>query len=139
MTNKIMTTSEFLEIMAENASEFPEFAALSQENKEQIASLNINTGVAEAFYDGDRLIGVGGIRLVGEAWMLTRRDIRAHPDRSKRRLQFEALLALTKKVMLRMMKENNLWRVFATGKLSVTFLEKLGFEKEGNILVWTKK
>jgi len=129
-----MTKEEFFEIMDDNSSEFPEFAAMSQEEKEQVANTNIITGPAEAFYDDDgRLAGVGGMRIVGvaEAWSITRKDIR---ESQKKRLLRKHL-----EVMKRFCDEHGLWRVFAVGNLSTNFLKHLGFEKTENTLMWSRK
>lgn len=137
-----MTTDEFLEIMADNADLFPEFTALPQQQKVAMANTNIVTGPAEAFRDDNgRLLGVGGFRIIGvaEAWLITPRDIRCHPDHQKRKSQFAEFLRITQETMKRMCDENNLWRVFATGTLSTKFLEQLGFEKIDKTLVWSRK
>ena len=136
-----MTTEEFLSVMADNADLFTEFAALSQVEKENKAKLNIITGPAEAFRDADgRLLGVGGIRIIGvaEAWLITPPDIRSHPDYQKRRFQFEEFLRITQEKFKKMCDEHNLWRVFATASLSAKFLEQLGFKKAEKNLVWTR-
>lgn len=137
-----MTIEEFLEVMADNASDFPEFAELSQAEKEDVANVNIVTGPAESFRGTDgRLIGVGGIRGVtgiGEAWMITARDIRCHPDHAVRKQKFQEFLQVTQETFKRMRDEHNLWRVFATGKLSTTFLEQVGFERAENTLIWSR-
>jgi hypothetical protein len=136
-----MTIEEFLTIMADNASEFPEFAALPQEQKEAMAKTNIITGPAEAFRNANgRLVGVGGMRIIGvaEGWLITPREIRSHPDHTLRREKFAEFLQITQGAMKKMCDENSLWRVFATGKLSTTFLEKLGFEKIDKTLVWSR-
>jgi len=137
-SSKIMDTSEFLKIMADNASDFADFEALSDEKKEQIANANIVTGCAEAFYWPDgTLVGVGGIRYkgVGEAWMITPRHIQSHSDPTQRQAQFLDLFTTTKESMDRMIDENNLWRVFATGTLSTSFLEKIGYKRNDKIMV----
>ena len=129
-----MTTEDFLEIMADNADLFPEYSAMSQEQKEAVANLRIITGAAEAFRDPDgTLVGVGGISYkgVGEAWLITPKDIREH--------QQKRLLRTTKAVMKSICNEHNLWRVFATGKLSTNFLEHIGFETIDKTLVWSRR
>lgn len=137
-----MTTEEYLQVMADNESDFPEFAALSLEEKKKVANMNILTGPTRAFRNSEgRLDGIGGIRIagVGEAWMITPRTIQSHPDRNLRKEQFSDLIRDTRRVMKKMCDENDLWRVFAMGKLSMTFPEQLGFERANNALVWTKK
>ena len=136
-----MNIPEFLDIMEQNSSDFQEFANMSQEQKETVANLNIQTGCAEAFYYPDgRFLGVGGIRVVGigEAWMLVSREIQSHPDPTQRQAQFLDLLVKVKEHMARMCDENNLYRVFATGTLSTKFLEQLGFRREDKTLVWSR-
>lgn len=132
-STKKMEVSEFLQIMEDNADLFPEFAGLSQVEKENMANLNILTGPAEAFYDDGRLVGVGGIRIsgVGESWLITRREIREKRPKE--------LLRTTKQGMKKMCDENNLWRLYAIGKLSTNFLEHLGFETIDKTLVWSRK
>ena len=135
-----MTTDEFLQVMADNATEFPDFTALSQQEKEDTAKTNIVTGPAEAFYDNGRLVGLGGFRIIGvaEGWLITPREIRCHPDHQKRRPQFAEFLRIVQETMKRMCDENGLWRVFATGTLSTKFLEQLGFEKIDKTLIWSR-
>jgi hypothetical protein len=136
-----MTTEEFIKIMNDNASDFPEFAALSQTEKEAMANMNILTGPTMAFRNSEgRLDGVGGVRIkgVGEGWMITPRRIQSHPDFQLRRKQFQALLRDTRNEMKKMFDEHNLWRVYAIGKLSMTFPEHLGFERLDNALIWSR-
>lgn len=137
-----MTIDEFLEIMADNANDFPEFMAMSQADKMSMANTNIVTGPAEAFRDENgRLVGVGGIRIIGvaEGWLITPRNIRCHPDHAIRRQKFQEFLQITQDTFKRMRDDNGLWRVFATGTLSTKFLEQLGFEKIDKTLVWSRK
>lgn len=136
-----MTTEEFIQIMADNESDFPEFAALSQAEKENMANFNSLTGPTMAFYNEGRLDGVGGVRIagVGEGWFIAPRRIQSHPDRQLRRSQFQALVRDTRNVMKTMFDEHKLWRVFGIGKLSMTFPELLGFEKLNNALIWSRK
>lgn len=135
-----MTTEEFLEVMADNASDFPEFERLTPEEKKNVANTNIITGPSMAFRNSEgRLDGVGGIRLgVGEAWMMTPRSIQSHPDHLLRKQQFNELIRDTKNVFLKMCDEHNLWRVFTIGKLSMTFPKLLGFEQSDKTLIWTR-
>jgi len=136
-----MTKEEFIEVMADNASDFPDFTGLSQVEKEAVANMNILSGPAIAFRNSEgRLDGVGGIRIagVGEAWTITTRTIQSHPDRKLRRQQFNKLVRDTQEIFKKMCDENKLWRVFALGKLSMTFPEPLGFERVNNALVWTR-
>lgn len=136
-----MTTEEFLQIMNDNSSEFPEFTELSHQKQLDMANININTGPAEAFRDDNgRLLGVGGFRIIGvaEGWLITPREIRSHPDHYLRKPQFAQFLRITRENMKRMCDENSLWRVFATGKLSTKFLEQLGFERIDKTLVWSR-
>ncbi len=137
-----MTTEEFLEVMADNADLFPEFAALPQQQQEAMANTNIVTGPAQAFRDTNgRLVGVGGIRIIGvaEAWLITPKDIRSHPDYQKRKQQFAEFLKVSKDTFKKMCDENRLWRVFARGTLSMSFLEQFGFERIDKIMVWSRK
>lgn len=137
-----MTTEEFIQIMDDNATEFPEFAELSQADKEAVADTNILTGPTRAFRNAEgRLDGVGGVRIdgVGEAWMITPRTIQSHPDHNLRKKQFGDLIRDTRNEMKRMFDEHKLWRVYALGKLSMSFPEQLGFERADKALVWTRK
>lgn len=140
ISTKKMEISEFLKIMNDNATEFPEFARLSQVERENMANLNILTGPAEAFYDNSQLVGVGGIRIhgVAESWLITPRDIRCNPDHAIRKQKYQEFLRITRETMKRMCDEYNLWRLFATGTLSTKFLEQLGFKKAEKNLVWTR-
>lgn len=136
-----MTTEEFLEIMADNASDFPEFERLTPKEKKNVADTNIITGPATAFRNSEgRLDGVGGVRIVGvgEAWMITPRRIQSHPDRGLRKQQFDDLIRDTQGEFKKICDGHNLWRVFAIGKLSTTFLQQLGFEQSEKTLVWSR-
>ncbi len=137
-----MTPEEFIKIMDDNASDFEEFAALSPENKVKLANYRIMTGPTKAFYGKDgTLQGVGGISIngVGEAWTITRRDIQSHPDRNLRPGQFIDLIRDTRQIFGKMCDEHELNKVFGMGKLSMSFLEHLGFEKSPNTMIWTRK
>lgn len=137
-----MTKEEYIQVMADNASDFPKFAVLTQAEKEDVANMNILSGPTIAFRNSEgRLDGVGGIRIdgVGEAWTITPRRIQSHPDRQLRRQQFNDLVRDTRQIFQKMSDENKLWRVFAIGNLSMTFPEHLGFERTNKALVWTRK
>ena len=136
-----MTIEEFIKIMDDNGDEFPEFASLTTAEKRAVANHRLITGPAEAIYEDERLVGVGGVshRGGGEAWMITPRSVRSHHDYHKRRAQFSNFLKVTHETMSRMADDTNMWRLFATGKLSVSFLEKLGFERSDNTLIWSRK
>lgn len=127
-----MTVQDFLDVMRPNESFYPEYAALSGEDKRKIALLNPNTGIAESHYLDGKLVAVAGIRHVGigEAWFITTPDIRENHKRF--------LLQQTRKNLIRMRDALNLWRLFATSKISENFLEHLDFIPEPTMHVWTR-
>ena len=128
-----MKTGDFVKVMRPNESIYPAYASLSEGTKYKIGLLNQTAGTADSFFDGDRLIGVGGIRLMGlaEAWMISIPEIRdAQP---------KLLFSKAKAVMDATIRANNLWRIFASSRISENFLEHLGFEHDGNFLVRTER
>lgn len=131
MTVQSMEIEEFLEVMAQNAEFYPEFDALSHEQKVMLANVNICTGEAESFYDEDgSLLAVAGIRYVGlaEPWMITIPQKRT-----------PALLRKARKGLLKFVTDKNIWRMFASTRLSENFLDHLGFRKDETIYTWTRK
>lgn len=127
-----MTISDFLAIMDANKEVYPDFAILSDEHKKLIANVNICTGTAQSYLKEGKLWGVGGIhyRGVGEAWLITPPDIREQHK-----------LWLLKNAKLEFEKQRDdlkLWRVFATSKISGTFLKHLGFKPEPSTQVWNR-
>ncbi len=128
-----MKIEDFLMVMAANADIYPEFAALGDENQRYVANANIITGEARSLHEDGRLIAVFGVRFVGigEAWMITSPEIR-----ERRRLW---LLKHSRKEMIRMRDENQLWRIFAESRVSETFLKHLEFEPNPKGFVWTRK
>lgn len=126
-----MTVKDFVHLMQLNAGVYPEFDVLSDEQKSHIANLNIVTGCAESFFEDGKLVAVGGIRYVGvgEAWLITPPKIR---DRSL------SLLKETRKIFVKRRDEHNLWRIFATSKISKTFLGHLGFKELPEAFCWMR-
>ncbi len=136
-----MELSEYLDIMADNAPDFPEFAVLSNKDKETVANLNVLTGPCVTFRNEQGEVeGVGGIRIkgVGEAWTVTPRRIQSHPDHRQRQEQFARLLMRTQNIMKNLCGENGLWRVYGQATLSTKFLEQMGFERSHNTLIWSR-
>jgi hypothetical protein len=126
-----MKLEDFLAVMQANKGVYPDYDKLPDEAKVFIGNLNIITGTAESYLENGFLIGVGGIRYIGigEAWFLTIPELR---ERSM------TLLRAARENLRRMRDEKNLWRLYATSKISTNFLKHLGFEQESN-LVWTRK
>lgn len=127
-----MTIEDFLQMLAANAQTYPEFASLPEDKKRYLAWVNINTGVAESYWDGDQLVGVGGIRFVGigEGWLITTPHIR-----NERKF---FLLRTAKKAFEHIRDSKNLWRVFATSRISTNFLRHLSFKPEPEVHVWMR-
>jgi hypothetical protein len=127
-----MTVEDFLLLMELNADVEPEFAALSDEQKKYLATINIIMGTAQSFWSGGRLVGVGGIRFVGlgEAWMVAAPQVREQRSKS--------LLKEARRTFEQNRDDHNLWRVFAENKLSDTFLKHLGFQVYPQGYVWMR-
>jgi len=127
-----MTVEDFLLVMELNAEIYPEFAELPDEQKRYLANVNIITGSAKSYFEDGRLIGVGGIRFIGigEAWLITPPAIRSERGLS--------LFNDTEKLFVKMIDDNNLWRVFAESKISETFLKRMGFKCHPQGYVWTR-
>lgn len=128
-----MKIEDFLLVMELNADVYPEFDKLPDEQKRYLANMNIITGAAESFFDNGKLVAVGGICYVGlgEAWLISLPEIRTKKSLS--------LFRETKNTFKRQRDDLNLWRIFATSKISETFLQHLGFEKQEKMLIWTRK
>ena len=128
-----MKIEDFMMVMAANADIYPEFAALGDEVKIYVANVNIITGEARSLYEDGRLVAVCGVRFtgIGEAWMITPPEIREHRGLS--------LLKHSRREMIRMRDENQLWRIFAESRVSETFLKHLEFEPNPKGFVWTRK
>lgn len=129
---KNMKIEDFLLVMAANSHIYTEFAELADEVQRYVANVNIVTGEARSLYEDGRLVAVCGVRFVGigEAWMITPPDIR-----DGRKL---SLLRHSKREMIRMRDENNLWRIFAESRISKTFLKHLEFQPHPEGHVWTR-
>ena len=125
-----MKIQDFIKVMDANKGIWPEWDSYTQSQKEYLARVNICTGTAESFYDGDRLYGVMGVRYIGigEAWGVTLPDDRR-----------PTLLRKARGVFNRMADDKNLWRVFAESKISEHFLEHLGFERNSGMHIWLRK
>lgn len=128
-----MTVQDFLAMMELNKEVYPEFAALTDEQKRYLAWVNVESGTADAYIENGELVGVGGIRFVGigEGWLITSPGMRK--DRKF------TLLKEAKKSFIATRDRLNLWRIFATSKISQNFLKHLGFESENTTHIWTKK
>jgi hypothetical protein len=128
-----MTVEDYLLLMELNADIYPEFAKLTDEQKRLIANVTIATGTAQSFFGEGRLVGVGGIRYkgIGEAWMITPPQVRENMSLS--------LLRQTRETFIKNRDDHNLWYIFATSKISETFLKHLGFEKLPDAFFWMRK
>lgn len=126
-----MTIEDFLHVMDSNKDQYPQFAALTEEQRRFLAWLNCTAGVANTYIEDGIIVGVGGVRYigVGEAWMLTPPTIR--DDRKF------SLLRHTKKSFKEICSKCNLWRVFATSEISESFLRHLGFKATEKPFVFT--
>ena len=127
-----MVIEDFLLLMELNSGIYPEYDKLSDEHKRYLANINIIAGEAKSFFEDGRLVGIGGIRHIGlgEAWLITLPEIREKRSFS--------LLRKTKEVFASIRDKHNLWRVFATSKISETFLRHLGFKEQEKVLTWTR-
>ncbi|MDD5381863.1 MAG: hypothetical protein PHG53_09555 [Phycisphaerae bacterium] len=154
ITTKAMTVDDFVTIMMQNLSVYPELPVLSEEQKQQgltdeqknsildaqlrlMAHLNICTGTALSYFDSNKnneLVGVGGIRYtgIGEIWMITPPEIR-----QERKL---SLLKEAKSTFEKQRDELSLWRVFSETGLSENFVRHLGFtDPQSKVLSWDRK
>ncbi len=125
-----MTVDNFLEVMKANASEFPDFEALTDDQKRFLAQFNISTGSAQSVLEDGRLVGVFGIRYA-EAWGIGLPETRGDRKFS----MFKTVKRWFKKTTM----ELNLTRIFAIPKLSDSFLGHLGFNKAGDVSIWEGK
>lgn len=128
MTIDKMTIEDFLQVMAQNAEVYPEFASLPDEQKRLMANGNIVTGTAQTFREDGEIIGVGGIRHIGigEGWCIS------SPENRR-----PSVLRLVARNFKRIRDEKQLWRIFASSKISENFLQHLGFVKNEDFHVWT--
>ena len=128
-----MLIEDFLLVMELNSDIYPEYDELSAEHKRYLANVNIVTGEAKSFFDDGILIGIGGIRHIGlgEAWMIT-------PPKTREEKSLW-LLRETRNTFTKIRDENNLWRVFATSKISENFLRHLDFKEQKGVLIWTRE
>jgi hypothetical protein len=130
-----MRPEDFLRLMEMNQGFYPEYASLSQQDKLRVAQLNRDTGIAESHYLDGKLVAVTGIRErgIGEAWFVTTPDIREN---------HKFLLFKSVKENLPIYRDTlNLWKLFATSRISETFLKHLGFdcsEDRQNIFQWIR-
>ena len=123
MTIKPATVDDILEMMDRNKREFADFALLPDEQKRNLAQLNIDSGLAQSYFLDDKLVAVGGIRMIGlgEAWLAVDPDIKTT---HKKTLMRES------KTLLDDAKSQGIWCLFAVNKISENFLRHLGFEKK---------
>ena len=126
-----MQVEDLLLIMEQNADIYPEFAALSDEQKRAAANLNILAGTAESFFEDGRLVGVGGIRYtgIGEAWLITPPDIRGRGL---------SLLREARRVFTETCDERCLRRCYAESKISDNFLKHIGFKSHPKGFIWDR-
>ncbi len=136
MITRQMTINDFVEVMAQNAALFPEYAALSLDMKKYFANANIITGTAKALVEDDgRIFVLFGTRYIGmpkgtgEVWCITFPNIR-----NGRKFTF---LRQAKKLLKQQIDELGLQRIFANSTISVNFLKHLGFE-ESTMPIWVK-
>jgi hypothetical protein len=127
-----MTVENFLAVMLANKEVYLDFSVLPDEQKILIANVNIRTGTAMSYFEDGKLLGVGGVHYVGvgEGWLLTLPEIRK-----------ERKLSLFKTVKTDFEKQRNdlkLWRVFATSKISTTFLKHLDFKPAPSTQIWNR-
>jgi hypothetical protein len=127
-----MTAEDYLLVMEQNIEVYPEWDKLTDEQKRHIAAVNISTGTAQSFFEDGRLVGVGGIRFrgIGEAWLITPPYIRDHRAKS--------LFREARRVFKKNRDELNLWRIFATSRISKTFLRHLGFKRSPRTFCWMR-
>ena len=119
-----MTIDDFLTLMEANKEIYKEFDALNTNHKQELAQLRVGTGTAQGYYDGDKLVAVGGIQYIGlgEAWLVTVPKIKTDMKKT--------LLREARNTLREDKKKLKLWRVFASSKISENFLKHLGFHKE---------
>lgn len=118
-----MTTEDFLMLMERNAEHYPEWVALTHDQKVYLARLNAETGTAQSYFiDGD-LVACGGIRMagLGEAWLVAKPDLLTGHKKT--------LFKETKRE-IQSAQQQGVWCLFASNKISANFLEHLGFRKK---------
>lgn len=133
ITVETMTIEQFLEVMKANAEVFPEFDALLEPQKRFLAEINIASGLAQSYFEDDKLIGVFGLRYVGigEVWGISIPELR----KDKKLTLFKTAREAFNKAV----KELNLWRCFAKPTLSEKFLSLLGFNESETMMTWSRK
>ncbi len=93
---------------------------------------NNTPGTSYSAFVGDTLLGCGGIQIlwkgVGEGWVLFSSEVTNHKI---------AIYRIVKKLLEKMIKENNLYRVQAHVRCdfgaALNFVEQLGFTVEGRM------
>ena len=132
ITRQQMTVEDFLQVMAANKGLWPEFDALTDEQKLFVAKVNILTGTAYSYFKDGEFWGVGGIRYIGigEAWLIG-------SPQTRKQLTMEEFNFI-KETFEQERNEKNLWRVFAESRISQTFLKRLGFVAHQGYHVWTR-
>jgi len=129
---KMMTIDDFIKAMSPNENYYPEYAQLSEQDKRLVAKINLDTGIAESHFLDGKLIGVTGIRErgIGEAWFVVLPEIRNEHK--------FLLFRQTKLTLPRLRDAMNLWRLYATSRISENFLLHLDFENGEKIFKWTR-
>ena len=127
-----MKVEDFLTVMEMNPGLYPGYDVLPDEKKRLLGEANIVSGEAMTYYNKERLVGVGGMRLrgMGEAWLITPAEVRSEEGLP--------LFVETLGIFKEMRDRNNLWRVFAENVISETFLKRLEFEAHPKGFVWTR-
>jgi hypothetical protein len=131
---KLMTVQDFMEVMRPNEGFYPEYACLSEKEKECLPKLNLSTGFAQSHYLDGKLVAVSGIRClgVGEAWFITIPEMREKLSMQK------LMLKHSKEMLIKMRDSLNLWCLFATNRISANYLEHLDFMPEPRFFVWVR-
>jgi hypothetical protein len=132
LTTRKMNIVDYIQMMDANVHLYPEWGELSESEKTYTAAHLISFGSAEGLWDGDELVGVHGILQlgVGEAWMAVTPELRKNKG---------ALLRHSIKNFKRLRDIDGYLKIFTGSPLSETFLKHLGFGKEPNAHVWTRK
>ena len=95
---------------------------LAGKEKSSVAIANMTTGPAYSIFKKGKLIGCGGLRIdgIGEAWALF--------DEGALETCRKTILRVTKEQMELMMREHEVWRLYADTELR-TWMRHLDFSK----------
>ena len=96
---------------------------LAGKEKSHVAIANMTTGPAYSIFKKGKLIGCGGLRIdgIGEAWALF--------DEGALETCRKTILRVTKEQMELMMREHEVWRLYADSQFEV-WMKHLDFEKK---------